>query len=267
MQFVEAKSLTEGSRSESVEVARVIDRRVTLRQAAIALCLLSLMFCDGYDIQAIAFAAPAIAKDWGLSRAAFAPVFTAGFMGLTLGSLILSNLADRYGPKRTLVLGVSIFILFTFAVSQVHTRDEMVVMRFLSAAGMGGILPVAMSLNAEFIPRRFHATAMTLSFLGFTGGVSIGGVVAAEMIPHFGWQVMFWMGSFPPLLILLATALVVPEAPRFLNRTPKGRAKLAVFMQSVDKSLAGAQFHVPAPPPTRRLSVLDLFHKGRAVFT
>ena len=71
------------------------------RGAAVAvfvLTTLALIF-DGFDVQAIAFVAPAVLQEWGLSRAALAPVLSMGLIGMAAGALLLSGLGDRYGRR------------------------------------------------------------------------------------------------------------------------------------------------------------------------
>jgi MFS family permease len=42
---------------------------------------------DGYDMQAIGYAAPAIAEAFGLPREVFGPVFSAALLGAAFGAL------------------------------------------------------------------------------------------------------------------------------------------------------------------------------------
>ena len=55
----------------------------------IALCAL-----DGFDVFAITFAAPALLGDWGIGKAELGLALSAGLLGMALGSLLLSPLAD-----------------------------------------------------------------------------------------------------------------------------------------------------------------------------
>jgi MFS family permease len=78
--------------------------RMTPRQAiAVGLCVL-LVALDGFDVLAISFASPGIAKEWGIDRAALGIVMSMEIIGMALGSLALGNVADRIGRRPT-VLG------------------------------------------------------------------------------------------------------------------------------------------------------------------
>ena len=54
---------------------------------------------DGFDIQGVAFVAPELLKQWGITRAALGPVLAAGLVGMAAGSLLLGPLGDRIGRR------------------------------------------------------------------------------------------------------------------------------------------------------------------------
>ena len=58
---------------------------------------------DGFDVFSITFAAPAIVRDYGIAKDALGFVFAAGLIGMAIGSLLLSPLADLYGRRRVVV--------------------------------------------------------------------------------------------------------------------------------------------------------------------
>src|SRR5579862_4320559 len=58
---------------------------------------------DGFDVQAIGFVAPALTEDWHIALGALGPIFGAGLLGMLIGSMLLSILADRIGRRPVLV--------------------------------------------------------------------------------------------------------------------------------------------------------------------
>jgi AAHS family 4-hydroxybenzoate transporter-like MFS transporter len=64
---------------------------------------------DGFDTAAIGFIAPSLLKEWGLSKAALAPVLSAALFGLAAGGLVAGPCADRFGRRAVLVTAVALF--------------------------------------------------------------------------------------------------------------------------------------------------------------
>ena len=78
-----------------IDVAEFIDAQpVGGFQIRLLLTCAAVLFLDGFDTQAIGFVAPALAKEWGVTKVALGPVFSAGLFGLMIGALLFGPLAD-----------------------------------------------------------------------------------------------------------------------------------------------------------------------------
>jgi AAHS family 4-hydroxybenzoate transporter-like MFS transporter len=99
-----------------LDLGELIDTRpVGATQVVLfALCALSLIM-DGFDVQALGYVAPAIVQEWGIPSAALGPVFGAGNLGVLVGSLLLSVVADRVGRRPVLIGGTLLFAVMTLA--------------------------------------------------------------------------------------------------------------------------------------------------------
>src|SRR5206468_2657312 len=93
-----------------INVAHVIDRSRlhSLQILVLVLCGLC-MIMDGFDVQAMGYVAPALIKEWQISKTALGPIFGAGLFGIMLGSLGLSIVADRIG-RRPVLIGAMLFL-------------------------------------------------------------------------------------------------------------------------------------------------------------
>src|SRR5713226_3147653 len=135
-----ASSQTQGA--SLVDVADFIDRQpVGGFQLKLLLSCAAVLFLDGFDTQAIGYVAPALAREWGLTKAALGPVFSAGLFGLMIGALVFGPLADRIGRKRIIILSTLAFGIGTLATAFVIDVNTLLVVRFFTGLGLGGAMP------------------------------------------------------------------------------------------------------------------------------
>ena len=94
----------------TVNITDLIERQRPNR-TTVSLLILSflIMLCDGYDLQAIAFASPTIVSDWGIEKASLGFVFSAGLFGIMLGGFLFGYVADRIGRRPAFLLGTLLF--------------------------------------------------------------------------------------------------------------------------------------------------------------
>ncbi len=105
--------------------------RMTPRQAiAVGLCVL-LVALDGFDVLAISFASPGIAKEWGIDRAALGIVLSMEIIGMALGSLALGNVADRIGRRPTVLGCLVVMTAGMFLATTARGVEPMSVFRFI----------------------------------------------------------------------------------------------------------------------------------------
>ena len=149
----------------SIDVAAFIDAQpVGGFQIRLLLTCAAVLFLDGFDTQAIGYVAPALAKEWGLSKGSLGPVFSAGLFGLMIGALVFGPLADRIGRRKIIIFSTLAFGIGTLATSVIDDVDSLLAIRFLTGLGLGGAMPNAVAMTSEFSPRRRRATMVMIMF-------------------------------------------------------------------------------------------------------
>ena len=172
---------------------------------------------DGFDTQIIAVAAPSIASIWQVAPSAFGGVFASGLVGALFGSIAFGIGADKLGRKPSLVVAILLFGLVSLLTPFCENLMELTLVRFITGIGLGGALPGVIAVVSEYAAPQRRAAVVSLMFCGFPLGAVVGGVVAAAVIPAYGWKPLFYLGGIVPLLLLPVFARFVPESIRFLQ--------------------------------------------------
>jgi AAHS family 4-hydroxybenzoate transporter-like MFS transporter len=226
---------------------------------AITLLAMAAIVLDGFDLQVLAFAAPALIGEWGITRGDLAPIFAAGMVGVAAGGLLLGPRGDVWGRKPALIGSALVFGVATLACAWAHSVPQLLVLRLLAGVGLGGALSNATALVVETAPLRWRGMLTMTTLVGVPVGGFAGGLLAAHLIPAYGWQSVFMVGGVLPLALALALWLWLPESARFLLRANRKREAIA----ALNRLLQGPRFGADdalwlAEPPVRKASFRDL---------
>ena len=266
----QGSAATDVASASIVDVAEFIDQQpVGGFQLKLLLICAAVLFLDGFDTQAIGYVAPALAKEWGLTKGALGPVFSAGLFGLMIGALLFGPLADRVGRKKIIILSTLAFGIGALVTALVQDLNTLLAIRFLTGLGLGGAMPNAIAMTSEFNPRRRRATMVMIMFCGFSVGAALGGLLAAALIPQFGWRSVFVVGGIAPLLLVPILARRLPESVRFLALTGRANERVAQLLGLINPkaAFAPATRFVIHEPELAGIPVLHLFKSGRTLVT
>lgn len=184
------------------------------------------MFADGFDLNSLGFAAPALTQLWGVERSAMGPVLSANLVGIFIGAPILGWLGDKYGRRPIIIGGTFLFGCMTLLMAWSSTMEQMMLLRFIAGIGIGGIMPNMISLNSELSPKKYRSTLIVLMFMGITTGSTGVGLVAAYLVQAQGWQIIFHIGGLLPVLVACGLVFALPESLKFLATQPARRTEM-----------------------------------------
>jgi AAHS family 4-hydroxybenzoate transporter-like MFS transporter len=257
-------------RAAEIDLSELIEgQKLGLYQISILALLGAIMFFDGYDMQVLGYAAPAMLKAWNIQKAQFGLVFGVGMTGFMLGAAMLGQLGDRVGRKKMIVSGTLLFGACTAASGLVTTLNALFLLRFIAGIGMGGTVPNCIALSAEFAPVKTRATKVSTMYVGYTLGSALSGFIAAKYIPLAGWPIVFYIGGIAPLLLLPVLAVGLPESVRFLALQQGNTETLAKILARLRPGLRfepGVRF-VTQEQKQPGLPVRYLFTEGRGSIT
>jgi AAHS family 4-hydroxybenzoate transporter-like MFS transporter len=187
-----------------------------------------IVLLDGLDTTSIAFVVPVLGRDWGLPAAAFTPAFVATSVGAVVGYMASGPLAERFGHRAIGILSVALFGVGTLLTAQASDVATLSLLRLVSAVGLGGALPIAITTASGVVPARRSTTAAMLAATGFSAGGVIGGLLGGPLMLRFGWTSVFVLGGVLPLLLLPAFARVLP---RHADRARSAAAPFAALFR------------------------------------
>jgi MFS transporter, DHA1 family, multidrug resistance protein len=155
---------------------------------------------------------PIIAKDLHVTVDEVSYSLASFFIGISLGQMIYGPLLDRFGRKKPLIIGLSIYALASVACAMATSIEMLVAFRLLQALGgcVGMVAPRAIVRDSFPV----HESAKIFSTLILILGVSplIAPTVGSYMIIAYGWHSVFWLQAIMGILLLLAVIFLLKES-------------------------------------------------------
>lgn len=199
----------------------------SLQLTVLTLCLL-INVLDGFDLQATAFTSTRIMAEWSLAPATMGLIFSAGLLGVGLGSFGLAPLADRYGRRPAVLVGLLLLTGGMLAVADVTGPRQLATLRGLTGLGIGLLLPCLNTAAAEYSPVGWQSFAISLYATGYPVGGTLCGALAPTLIRHAGWRSLYVSGGVASGVLMLVSAALLPESLPFLLKVqPAGALRRA----------------------------------------
>ena len=233
----------------------------------VTICI-GIMALDGYDVLSIAFAAPGITAEWGLSKATLGIILSLELVGMALGSIAMGALADTRGRRPTMLLGL---IVLTIGMAIAGLAPNVYVLgatRIFTGIGIGGLLAAATATSSDYCNNKNRSLAVVLVAGGFPFGIYLGATFLAPLLKQYDWRVTFYLGAGLSFVFIPLVFILVPETISFLERKrPKGA------LARIQKIMRRLALPVPEKLPLREagkvtsVGVSGLFKNGLAPIT
>ncbi|WP_068547740.1 MFS transporter [Thalassotalea crassostreae] len=233
----------------------------------VAICI-GILALDGYDVLAIAFAAPGMTAEWGLSKAVLGIILPAELVGMALGSIIMGALADSKGRRPTMLLGL---VILTVGMGIAGVAPNIYVLgaaRVFTGIGIGGLLAAATATSSDYCNNKNRSLAVVLVAGGFAFGVYLGATFLAPLLKEYDWRVTFYLGAVLSLLFIPLVYALVPETITYLERKrPEGALeKIQNIMRRLGHSIPTALLPIEEKK-VEPVGVKSLFKNNLAIVT
>ncbi|MET0361055.1 MAG: MFS transporter [Sphingobium sp.] len=199
---------------------------------------------DGYDMQAMGLAVPSVAQDLAVQPGALGPALAAGLVGMAIGALLLGTLADRFGRRPMMIALMLLVGAASLATAASGDLWQLAFWRLVTGLGLGGMVPVATSLTAEYAPKRRRTAMVTLMICCISLGSVFASVIAPAIDARHGWRGIFVFGGILPIATALLYWFVLPESLRFLMRANAASARVAYQLNRIVPVIAPESVYV-----------------------
>jgi MFS transporter, putative metabolite:H+ symporter len=173
------------------------------------------LFFDAFDALAIAYVLPVLIGMWKLAPSQIGLLIPSGLAGMLVGAMFFGWLAERIGRIPAAIWTIAIFSVFSVVCAFSWSFQSMLVFRFIQGLGLGGEVPIAAAYVGEIAKAGRRGRFFLLYQVVFAVGLAAVAVAATWVVPHLGWQWMFYIGAVPAVIALILRS-TLPESPRWL---------------------------------------------------
>ncbi|CAN5575639.1 multidrug effflux MFS transporter [soil metagenome] len=167
-----------------------------------------------FSIDMYLSAFPEIAKALDTTVAKVSLSLSSYFVGLAIGQLFYGPLLDRYGRKRPLYAGLTVYILSSVGCLFSHTIEGLIVFRFLQALGGCAASVATMAMVRDLFTLREGAKVLSLLILILGASPLLAPSVGSYVSLAFGWHSVFVILMGIAILLLATVKFVLPETHR-----------------------------------------------------
>lgn len=241
----------------------ILDQKsMTFKQVLVVILAIGLNALDGIDILSISFAAPGIAAEWGIDRAALGIVLSMELIGMCVGSIFLGGLADSIGRRKSVLICLFLMTIGMFMVTRVSGIAELSIWRVLTGIGIGGMLAAVTAIASEFSNAKNRTVALSFVVIGYPIGGIIGGIFIVPLLKIYDWRSVFYLGCFATLLFIPLVYFWIPESVSWLIKKNPQNA-----LEKVNQTLKNLGHQPVNELPqvnqdNKKLSVFDIFQKS-----
>jgi putative sialic acid transporter len=157
---------------------------------------------DAMDVMLYAFALTTIQQEFNLSSGQAGALASVTLIASSFGGILFGVLADRIGRAKSLMFSILAYSIFTALTAAAGSVAELVLWRSLVGLGMGGEWSAGSVLVSETWPAEHRGKAIGLMQAGWAIGYILAAVLAAAIMPRFGWRVLFLLGILPAFFTL-----------------------------------------------------------------
>lgn len=160
-------------------------------------------------------------------------VITAYFAGLALALLAYGPASDRFGRRKPLLFGLSIYIIAAFAAAFAPSFETLLLLRFVQGIGAASTRVIAVSVVRDRFGGRQMAEIMSLIFMVFMIVPVLAPGIGQVVMLFSEWHMIFIVMAVSALAITMWAAIRLPETMHPEDRRPLSILSIAKGFRTV----------------------------------
>lgn len=207
--------------------------RITNRPLVLLSVMLA-MFVSAIEATIVTTAMPVIVSDLGgFSR--YSWVFSAYLLMSTVTVLIYGKLADLFGRKPILFIGMFIFLVGSILCGFAVSMEQLILFRLIQGLGAGAVMPIATTIVGDIYSTEERAKIQ--GYLASVWGISavLGPLVGGGIVHYLSWEYIFWINVPLGLLAMIGIGLYLhePEREKKVSIDYKGAVLLTLSLSAI----------------------------------
>ena len=183
---------------------------------------------DGFDVMLYSFALLKIREEFSLTSLQAGALASVTLLASAFGGGVAGFLSDRFGRARVLVVSILLYSVFTGLTATSRSVGELLLWRALVGIGLGAEWASGSVLVSESWPARHRGKAMGFMQSGWALGYIAAAILAAWILPRYGWRTLFALGTLPALVTFwIRRHVPEPRIWRERAKIPEGRSIFA----------------------------------------
>ncbi|MYM60415.1 Bcr/CflA family multidrug efflux MFS transporter [Vibrio sp. OCN044] len=165
-------------------------------------------------------AMPSLARDLGVAEGSVQITLTVYTAGFAIGQFIQGPLADSYGRRPVLIIGVALFAVASVMSALAEGIDALILIRGIQGFAGAAAAVIIQAIVRDMFDREDFSRAMSFITLVITIAPLIAPLLGGYIAIWFGWRGIFWVLAVFPLIVIALVLWKIPETLKEENRQP-----------------------------------------------
>lgn len=181
------------------------------------------LLADGADLGFLALSLTSLKAEFNLTGLQTGTLGSLTLLGSAVGGLLGGWACDRFGRVRIIVICIAFSSLLTCALGFTHSYLQFAMLRTIGAMGLGALYIACNILISEMVPTKHRSTALATLMTGYTLGSLLATLLAGNLVPEYGWRMLYWI-AVTPIVLSIFMYFLVPEPGSWKQSRDQKRA-------------------------------------------